>query len=296
MQGFWGSVVAGVIGSAVYTVLITLAFLLITSAVVKRGRRALFSMLCIDPDGAVVHVFLSRLDVLPGGSKGTDGALALGFTGPALMQLEYEGALLFQRLMREKFTEAMPRLIRRLIRRTNPYLTEIDLRIDVAPDERSFLPLLENGVDSNIFLGSDVYNHAVRTVYRDEDTFIKFVAEATGEEFNAGEHRSVDPTFAVKTDDLWYVVPARSIGREVGTVQRVTLKTGRRLLMCAGVSASATYGSARFFCENWKVLHKRFGEDDFLVVLSFRGQEADAPAVHSPEELPDLSRRRSRPR
>jgi hypothetical protein len=295
MSDFWSSVAASVIASVAYTFLITIMFLLITSTVIKHHRRALFSMLCIHPDGATIRVFLSRLDVLPGGSKGTDGVLALGFTGPALMQLEYEGALLIQRLVRERFVDVMPRLIRALIRRSNPYLTEVDFLIDVAPDERSFLSLLDNGADSNIFLGSDVYSHAVRRVYRDESTFIRFVAESTGENFDAGKDASEEPTFAVRTADLWYPVPARSIGREVGTIQRVTLKTGRRVLMCAGISASATYGSARFFYENWRALHQRFGGDDFLVVLAFRDQEPDTHAVHPPEELLDLSRRRPTP-
>ncbi|MDQ3953637.1 MAG: hypothetical protein M3279_11860 [Actinomycetota bacterium] len=293
MTAFWESVVASVVANLIYTLLIALVILLITSIVIKRGRRTLFSMMCIRPDGAVVRVYLSRLDVLRGGSKGTDGVLKVGFTGPALMQLEYEAALYFRRLLQDRFLDALPRPIRTLIQRRNPYLSRIDFQVDVAPDEHSYLSVLDYGVDSTIFLGSDVYNHAVRSIYRGNRTFVRFVDERTGKNFDSAHDDQGEPTFAVRTEDAWHVIAGRSRGREIGIIQRVTLDTGRRVLMCAGISASATHGAARFFCENWRALRKRFDEDDFLVVLAFRDQAADVRPVRPAEELPDLSRHRS---
>jgi hypothetical protein len=62
--------------------------------------------------------------------------------------------------------------------------------------------------------------------------------------------------------------------------------------MCAGLSASATRGSAEYFARHWSVLDEQFDTDDFLVVLSFAQQEPDSPVVRDAERLRDYERRR----
>jgi hypothetical protein len=93
-------------------------------------------------------------------------------------------------------------------------------------------------------------------------------------------------------DNDWFTIPGRAAARELGTVQRVTLASGRRVLMCSGISASATQGAASYVCRSWRNLKQHFSDDDFLVVLSFPGQQADSPQVREPEVLRDFERRR----
>lgn len=287
------SIAAGVIANLVYTLMVAGAALCVTLLVLGRTRRRLFDLLCISDDAPRVQIFVSRLDVRRGGSIGTDGRLAVGFVGPALMQLEYAGALSIAQLLREPFIEALPPFVQRVVVRQVGHLSEVPVSIEVSPDSSSYRALLEHGTDTVLLLGSDVYSHAVREIYASPVSFICFVSEELGCQHNAADPSHGVPTFAVREEGRWRPIPAQSMGRELGTIQRVTLKSGRRVVMCAGVSSSTTCGAAHYLCKNWSRLRVRFGDDDFLVVLGFVEQGADSPGLRGAEELPDYERRRA---
>lgn len=289
----WESVLASLIANLIYTAFVAASAIAITLIVLGRTRRRLFELLCINTELPRVQIYVSRLDVRRGGSRGTDGRLSVGFTGPALMQLEYSGALAIEKVLREPFVEVLPRFIRRLIVRRVGHLSEVPVSIDVGPDEKSCQPLLEYGTDTIVLLGSDVYSYAVRSIYRSSNSFIGFVSETLGCDYDASDRQHGEPAFAVREEGLWHPIPARSIGREVGTIQRVTLKSGRRVVMCAGISSSTTCASAHYLCNHWLLLSARFGSDDFLVVLGFAEQSADALGLREAEELPDYEKRRA---
>jgi hypothetical protein len=291
--GFWESVGTSLVASLLYTVFLALAVVAVSAVLLSKQRKRLFGVLSLDPRTPVLRVFVSRLDVLSGGSQGTDGPLATGFVGPALMQLEYGGGRDICRLLEEPFLDVLPDVVRRLLEGRGRYLADVAVHIDVSPPNEARRVPQERGSDAVVLVGSDVYSSVVRDVYRQECSFVKLVSEATGATFDASRADHGDPTFAIRTDRKWQVIEARSTGRELGTIQRVTLPSGRRVLMCAGISASATRGSAEYFSRHWSSLDKQFGAEDFLVVLSFIGQEADSAAVRDAERLVDFERRRT---
>jgi len=292
-SSFWSDVGTNVFASCVYTLLVAAVVLGASGLLLSRQRKQLFAMLGLDGKDPVLRLYLSRLDVLPGGSRGTDGRLASGFVGPALMQLEYRGARAICRLLEEPFLDILPDAVRRLLEGRGRYLADVDVNIDVSPASEQRRLLQDRGSDAVVLLGSDVYSTVVRDIYEGAVSFVRFVAEDSGSPFDASDSNHGDPTFAISLDNGWHTIPARSGSRELGTVQRVTLPSGRRVLMCAGVSASATQGSAEYFARRWSSLREEFGDDDFLVVLSFASQEADSPVVTHPERLRDFDRRRS---
>ena len=294
--GFWEDVWTNVFASALYTAILALGIVCISALLLRKQRKRLFRVLSLDDRAPVLRIFVSRLDVLPAGSQGTDGRLAVGFVGPALMQLEYQGGREVCRLLEEPFLDILPDAARRLLEGRGRYLADVDVHIDVSPARDGGQTLLENGRDSIVLLGTDVYSPVVRDIYRQSTSFVKVVSEATGEDFDASSPDDGDPTFAVRLDGKWHSLEGRAAGREVGTIQRVTLASGRRVLMCAGLSASTTSGSARHFAKHWKALDEQFGDDDFLVVLAFTGQQADSPILQEPDRLLDFERRRPVPR
>lgn len=290
---FWSDVATNVVASALYTILVASGVVSLSVLVLRRHRGRLFAVLGLDSRAPVLRVYVSRLDVLPGGSQGTDGRLALGFVGPALMQLEYQGARQICRLLEEPFLKILPDVFRRLLEGRGRYLADVEVHIDVSPPPERRQSVQAHGTDSVVLLGSDVYSAVVRDIYRDDATFVRFVSEGTGDVFDASRTDHADPTFAIRLEGKWHTIEARAAGRELGVIQRVTLSSGRRVLMCAGVSASATRGSAEYFASRWAELHKEFDQDDFLVTLSFAAQQADSAAVSHPERLVDYERRRA---
>lgn len=290
-SSFWSSVAASVVATVLYTTAVAAAFVTISALALRRQRKRLFAMLGLDPRAPTLRLFVSRLDVIRGGSQGTDGRLAVGFVGPALMELEYLGARSICGLLEEPFLDALPDSLRGLLEGRGRYLADVDIHIAVSPPPEARRLPQERGTDSVVLLGSDVYSSVVRDIYRGPCTFVKLVAESSGADFDASQPSTDQPTFAVRTDRKWLTIEGRSAGRELGTVQRITLPSGRRVLMCAGISASATRGSGEYFSRHWRVLDDAFGQDDFMIVLSFPLQEADSPVVRDPERLLDYERR-----
>jgi len=282
------SVIADVISAVVLG-----AGLFFVSTMLKRSsRKRIFEFLGLERSDPVLRVYLSRLDVVHGGSRGTDGILAHGFVGPALMQLEYLGAQSIESVVNDAFLDLLPDPIRHLMEAQSAYLRDVETIIDVSPDNDSGRAILHSSQDTVVLLGSDVYSRPVRRIYHSKKSFIRFVSEVTGDPFDASDPSHSHPTFAVQTDGRWMRIQGRETHREIGTIQRVTPAKGKSVLMCAGISASSTRGSAQYLAKHWRRFHERFGNDDFLVVLAFPEQKADSHAIVTPIEIRDYERQR----
>ena len=292
MSNMWSSIWTGVAADAIYTVFAAVVASSLALLLVGRHRRHLFQFFGIDDRDSKVKVYLSRVDVLPGGSKGTDGKLKHGFSGPALVGLEYQGALAVMQLLQSPLLKTVPSVFKEFIEGRAGHLRAVTVSIDASPGSDEYRYIFEQSTDVVVLLGSDVYSHAVRTVYEGPRSFVKFVSETSGLPFHGDDLSYGEPTFAVCVEGIRCAIPARSIGREIASVQRVTLETGRRLLMCAGLSASTTYASTRYLCSHWQSLANRFGADDFLVVLESPKQKADNEQLEKLSELPEYERRR----
>ncbi len=290
MSSAWAALWTGVAGDAVYTLLAAIAASLVALSLVRRQRRRLLSFFGIHHKNSKVKIYLSRVEVLPGGSKGTDGPLNRGFTGPALVQLEYRGALEVRQLLRSPLLDSVPLVWRSLVEARASRISSANVWIEPSPGVYECQHIFDSSDDTVILLGSDVYSHAVRSVYERKLSFVRLVSEASGRPyFSNGDDA---PTFAVDVGGLWEVIPARSVGREIATIQRITWENGCRLFMCSGISASTTYASTKYLCSHWRSFSDRFGENDFLVVLESPNQQADSDQLQDPSELPGYEQKR----
>lgn len=288
-DSFTYDVSVGLLSSLLYTLLAAVIAFVVVFVIIRRERRRLLDFFAIDPQVRRAQILLSRLDVVAGGSQGADGVLRLGFIGPALMGHEYNGARAIQHLFDSAYLDNVPKFLRTLVSTRREYLGEVATEIDVAPAEAGAMGLFDDSGTCLITIGSDVYSHFVRMVYRSPASFIDFVHESDGVMFNGSHEREDPPSFRVKGLDG--PISARSVGREIGTVQRVTLPSGRRVTMCAGISSATSRGAAEHLARNWRALEARFRQDDFLVVLSFPGQQPDEPPVAA-DELVEYARHR----
>ena len=294
MSSTWSTIWTGVAADAIYTVLAASVASLIALFVVGRRRRRLFRFFGIRHNNSQVQIYLSRVEVLEGGSKGTDKSLNHGFTGPAIAKLEYQGALEVKQLLQSPLLNSLPSILRSILEGRANRITSADVSIEPSPQSEYLGHIFEQSNDVVMLLGSDVYSHAVRYVYQGEHSFLQFVSETSGLPYHSNSVPNDAPTFAVRSGSgSWSVIPARSIGREVGTIQRVTLDSGRQLLMCAGISASTTFASTKYLCSRWQSLADRFGTDDFLVVLGYPKQQADSDELQSPSELSQYERHKT---
>lgn len=280
MESVWDILWLNLVSDLLFTVLLAGLLMLAAGLFLKRQRRKVFRFFDLGPHNPRLNIFVSRVEVRRGGTEGTDGLLARGYEGPALVQPEYEGAQAVGRLVQDPLLEVLPNPVRRLLARYSDLLADVEVEIEVSPDdEERAREVLLDGPDAVVLLGSDVYNRLVRRAYESPRSFVRLVVEegdAAGEPFRASNDDHAEPTFAVEVEQgRWDVIPARGRNegpRDIGTVQRITLKSGRRLVMCAGISATATYRSCRYLMEKWQELHEDYGDKDFLVVLAMEGR------------------------
>lgn len=133
MSTTWSAIWTGVAADAIYTALAAIVASLLALLLVGRRRRRLFQFFGIDDRDTKVKVYLSRVDVLPGGSKGTDGKLKHGFSGPALVGLEYRGALAVMELLQSPLLKAVPSVFKGLIEGPARHLRDVTVSIDASP-------------------------------------------------------------------------------------------------------------------------------------------------------------------
>lgn len=291
---FIDSVTAGIVANILYTAMLTVIVILCAFYLVERKRKKLFALFGIPKDEPRLRIYVSRLDVVTGGSQGTDGRLPVGFVGPALMRLEYNAALAIRDATCVELFERVPRFVRALLKSRSPWLRDVAVTLDVNPDADEIEAAVFGTEDGVILLGSDVYSHAARRIFADERSFFFFCKDVTGSPvrpFNAAKHRC-EPTFAVRRPGHVEVIHGRP-GREVAVVQRVSLAPGgKQLLMCAGISSAATAVAADHVARRWDSLVERFGDDDFGICFVLPGQRPDRLPLVAPEELTQHAQRR----
>lgn len=214
-----------------------------------------------------LRVYLSRMEIKPGGTVGFE-PLTYGYAGPSISKIEYEGALLVRNLVSSRPLAILPKRIRGWLSQQYVTLITIDPTIDVSPqtmDEVSF--------DNLVLLGSNVYNLVSKHYLEHPSCNFYFVKNEQGER-----------VIKIREGGLKDVqIPGRSSGRELAIVQRINdMEHGNTVFICAGLGSSATYGSVRYLVENWKELQRKYKQNEFAICLAFPQQPSDGEIVVHP--------------
>jgi len=293
---FWSSIASNLASDIIYTVIISILAIIFTAVFVGIGRRRLFSFFSIDRSKPELTIYLSRIDVRPGGTNGTDGPTQVGFVGPALDQMEYLGALEIKKLFLSHLVEAIPRAFKRSLQMKENNLSEVAVQIDATPDEPRSIEVLDALPSGMVLIGSDVYSHLARAAFNSSATFVHFVSEQSGEPYRSGISKFRDATFSVCTDDPqrpWQTISRKNGSSDIGIIQRISLSGKQPLIMCAGNSSISTHLATLHLCSNWRQYDREFNGDDFLVVLEITVNVPWLQKERRIVELKDLRRRRS---
>lgn len=288
---YWVAVSTGLVANLLYTLAVLGLATAAGVAFARRRRKRIFEFFRLQGTAPNIRIILSRLDIPSGCSEGTDGRLLGGYVGPALMESEYKSALHLQDVVVQSGLDRLPRLLRSPIERASSFLARIESSIEVCPKLNACAPLLGAGTHSLVILGSDVYTPVSRFAYDDPASFMRVVDQTTAHRYNPLDESRDSPTIGIRAEQGYYAIPARRIQRELGSIQRVTLRTGRTVLMCTGTSDATTARSVEYLSSEWTRLHNEMGSDDFLVV--FACTRSPDGGLGPPERLRDFDRRRS---
>ena len=233
-------------------------------------RQKLLKFFGINARNPGLSVFVSRLEIKPGGTTGFE-PLAKGYFGPGIIRVEYRGALIIRDVFRSSLLGRLPRGLQGWLRQQAIVLADIDPSIDVSPQN---IDELQNG--NLVLLGTGIYNLGSK-IYLDHPSSC----------FRYGKNDKGDRVFVLNTPGMEGVeMPGRSINRELGVVQRINdRKNNRVIFICAGLGASATYGCARYLMENWKKLHRTYKDGEFGICLAFEGQPFNSEDVARPKPV-----------
>lgn len=214
-----------------------------------------------------LRIYVSRLEIKPAGTEGFM-PISVGYTGPSISKIEYEAALLVRSLVRSRSLALIPRTLRDWLGQQNVSIRELDPSIDISP--RS---IEEVASDNLIVLGSPVYNNVSKHYFEKSSCRFIYGKDASGERGFKLRMSGIEDT----------PIQGRSAGRELAVLQRFNdPRHGNSVFVCAGLGGEATYGSVRYLVDNWKTLHRKYGEREFAICLAFPGQQSGGGPVVEP--------------
>lgn len=248
-----------------------LSIIVVTALLILRRskRQKLLRFFGISNTKPQLKIYTSHLQVQKDGTVGFD-ELTSGYEGPALSRLEYKAALLTRDLFQGRLLEDLPGSIRAWLASRFVAFRDMDVGIDVSP-----LKEAEIDYDGNlIVIGSNVYNLLTKH-YQDIG-----LASFQNIRLEDGERAFVITRGDLKDEDKKL---KREGNTEYGVVERFKdNQHGITVVICAGQSASSSFGSARYLVEHWKELDSKYHDMDFSVFLKFKGQREDAESVVTP--------------
>lgn len=270
-------IVEGIVANLITTVSLTIlgvsAF--IWFSVIE--RRWLFRFFGINRNALGVRIYLSRLQVKPGGTEGTE-PITTGYVGPTIVQIEYEAGLLLLSLFQPRALALIPDMLRELLSALFVTLSDIEARVVVTPKALSEMDLLENLVS----IGGAIYNSVSQHYLSQLGSFYYFTKSASGERVMRAR-RSGGPDLEQE---------GRSRGHELACVQRLKdPDTGVTVFICAGLGSAATYGSVLYLAQHWRRLWRKYGDAEFGVCLAFDNQSHDEFPIATPRVIDETVRR-----
>jgi len=214
-----------------------------------------------------LRIYLSRMEIKPGGTVGFE-PITKGYSGPSISEIEYEAAMLIRNRLRSSLLGLLPKRIQYWLGQHHITLLTLDPPIDASPQALGDLAL-----DNRVTLGSNIYN-----------LYSKYYLERQAGYFYFDKNDNGERVVRIRSEGLSNIeIPGRSTGKELGIIQRIVdSEYGNTVFICAGLGASATYGSARYLVANWKKLYQKYRDAEFGICLAFPHQPSDSEVVVDP--------------
>jgi hypothetical protein len=226
-----------------------------------------------------VRLYLSRLQILPGGTKGFED-LRDGYVGPSISKIEYDGALLIAKSFSSSLIALMPASVRTWMAHRYPRVGTLAPSIDVCPRH---LSAVSSG-GTVVALGGAVYNAITQHYLKHPQCPFYFDKRADGQRALWRRHVGLRD-FEPPTE-----VPGRALGRELGLVQKLyDSTTDTTVFICAGTGSSATFGCAKYLAQHWRSFLRRHGNGAFALCLAFQDQQPDGEMVVDPIIIEEIS-------
>lgn len=289
---------------------VVLAALAVYAAAHMFWRRRVRRFFGVTPARGAIGVFLSCIDVRPGGAVGTE-AVSGGSQGTSINYLEYRAALALAAAV-----QARP-LVRALhaLRPAEWQTAEpVICRIEPGPSGLTYQQRMADhneaavvdevrrraGAGPVVLVGSVIYN--VMTKVMTAGSGIAFLHEVT-ESVDAGgsgsgsgadsgggggsvpgrrSRRGIGVEGPAGFRDFWRTVPERDGGplTDYFVVAALTWQ-GRRVFLCAGTSTAGTTAAVRRLA-SWRTLRAEFGDAPFTTVYELRLENAAALEMEPP--------------
>jgi len=242
--------------------------LLFTTVIINRQRTLRF--FGISRQKPALRIYVSRLEIKPSGTIGIE-PIEIGYSGPAINQVEFQGALLIRDALRSKWLSLLPSRLQDWLGQQSVTLMTVDPPIEVSPQVEA-----DVSYDNLVVLGSSVYSLVSKIYLEHPSCMFQFVKNASGER-----------TLRMRDGGLKDVeLPGRSKDQELGIIQRINDHNhGTVVYICAGLGASATYGSIRYLIKNWVYLQRKYKDADFGICLAFKDQPRDSSIVVQPRVI-----------
>lgn len=257
------NIAANLITASIFTILGVVAFIWLS--VIQ--RRHLFRFFGVSRGALDLRVYLSQLQVQPGGTKGIE-PVKFGYQGPAIVKLDYDAALLLMDLFQPRALALIPDILRDLLSAVFVTLAEVDADIAITPTLEGFSE--ERDLAQNLVTcGSSIYNSVSAYYLKQDRSFYYFTKNADG----VRVLQARDPN----APDLEGM--GRGTGHELACIQRLKDPDyGTTVFICAGLGSGATYGSVDYLVRNWRRLWRQYGDMELGLCLSF--------AMTNPDEAP----------
>ena len=115
-------------------------------------RQRLLQFFGITNSNPNLSIFVSRLEIKPGGTTGFE-PISQGYFGPGIIRVEYKGALLIRDTFRSRLFARLPEGFQGWLAQRSVALVDLDPEIDVSPKNPDEIPN-----DNLVLLGTGIYN------------------------------------------------------------------------------------------------------------------------------------------
>ncbi len=251
-----------------------------------RGRKEILEFYGLTNEKQTLRVYVSNIRVRPQGTQPIDPNeyIEKGYFGSALLRIEHLGVDGICEDLRASVVPLIPYTLPDWLRSRHLGLATVELHEDVSPTEMD-----EVSCEDNLLLvGSSVYNIATEHYMKHENCEFDFTYTQKPDPTNP-KNTIKERTFSVKGKDI--PLPGREVGRELAIIQRLTDREHENtVVICAGLSAVATYGSLLYLRQHWAELYNEFGKNDFGICIAFPGQDRNSEKPVEPVRIyPPLS-------
>ncbi|MBE9158846.1 hypothetical protein IQ265_18685 [Nodosilinea sp. LEGE 06152] len=280
MKDFLLNVAAELTATLFFTLIIAALSYIVYVYLYLKNRKYALRFFGIDNVKPTICIYVSTLNIKPGGTTGIE-PIREGYRGAAITKLEYDGALTIQRELRAKPLALLPRSLQEWLGQESIELRTLDVPVKLSPPKLSNRDSVFD--DNLIVLGTGVYN-SLAHYYLGE--YFEKHSDSYPWYFYHDKDKLENRIIGIRRKDFEDspVVPGRSSRVEPAFIQRIyDIDCKTTVFICSGLGSSATYGSARYLSEHWRDLQRKFGNEEFGVMLLFYNQEPDGEFVGQPE-------------